>query len=132
MDWMTPEQRAWQIANTLRREAAHREILRAFGVWRFCPKKPCRRQKACSGAEPHACLSAFGRAMPPIVKHWLGFQIKARAAGTDPKRIDRMYRDHMTARLEEERAHPSPFNEGFIAEIEAWLFDLERARGETS
>lgn len=132
MDWMTPEQRAWQIENTKRREAAHREFLRLFGVWRFCPKKPCRRQKACTGPQPVTCLGAFSAAMPPMVHHWVCFQIKALGAGIAPDRVYPLYREQMTARLAAERAQRSSFNEGFIAEIEDWLAQLERARARTS
>jgi hypothetical protein len=50
---LSPAQFGWRFAREKARQ--ERRYCDAFGLWRDCPRKSCRRHRACGG-DPHLCL----------------------------------------------------------------------------
>ncbi len=50
---LTPVQYARRLA--IEKSAQQRRYCDAFALWKTCPRKACRRHRACGG-DPHGCL----------------------------------------------------------------------------
>jgi hypothetical protein len=74
-----------------------RHYCTAFGFWRTCPSKRCRRAKTCSGDAP-ACLKRNERSVPREMQ----FDARQRLLESTPANIgapERFARGHMASGL---------------------------------
>jgi hypothetical protein len=76
---MTPEQAEWQAKNLARHSEARRKFCDCLQFFLFCPRKRCRRAKACQD-EKYSCFDKFWPLVPEEDKNWIRFSITIKAA----------------------------------------------------